>query len=149
MTDKVTTQIFAIHINKSYSTLEVYNNNVFFPFTFCFYFKRTTWFNNCRQLRQDEQLIFIYCYTRNQTASKEREIRASEIQEQRQRRLGKKNHTIHHCHPHGHGWNVDHGGRNVGCVSLAECSSLLFLRAHSEVAKTNSKQCRQRSARTW
>ena len=28
MNDKVTAQIFAIHINKSYSTLEVYNNNV-------------------------------------------------------------------------------------------------------------------------
>ena len=57
--------------------------------------------------------------------------------------------TIHHCHTHGHGWNVGHGCRHVGCVSLAECSSLLFLGVHSEVAKTNYKQCGQNSARKW
>ena len=51
--------------------------------------------------------------------------------------------AIHHCHTHGHGWNVGRGCRNVGCVSLAECSSLLFLGAHSDVAKTSSKQCGQ------
>ena len=43
--------------------------------------------------------------------------------------------------------NAGHGCRNVKCVSLAECSSLLFLEAHSEATKTsscaNTQLCKQ------
>ena len=77
----------------------------------------------------DEQLI-------SSTVTQEirlHRMRASETEEQRKRKDSYNTSLPPTC---GHGWNVGHGCRNVGCVSLAECSGLLFLGAHSEVAKT-------------
>ena len=76
----------------------------------------------------DEQLI-------SSTVTQEirlHQMRASETEEQRKRKD-----SYNTSLPPTWTW-MERGSRcrNVGCVSLAECSSLLFLGAHSEVAKT-------------
>ena len=110
----MTAQIFAIHINKSYSTLEVYNNNVLLQNYYMAQPLQTA------SSATDEQLISSTVIQEIRLHQGETEREKKEPQKLKNKE--KKIHTIHHCHTHGHGWNMGQGCRHVDCAPKARDS---------------------------